>query len=90
MRNRNSIPPRWHLLPAEPSNSRSFRRWNTVVIVILGLLVLSVLLAAVGSTLESRGSAASKVSLPLTMVTQNCFSAASVGHPAGDSPARLA
>ncbi len=32
-----------------------------MVIVILGLLVLSVLLAAVGADLENKGSAASKV-----------------------------
>jgi hypothetical protein len=61
MRNQDPIPPRWHLLPAEPSNSQSLRRWNAVVIVILGLLVLSVLLAAVGADLENKGSAASKV-----------------------------
>ncbi len=60
MQNRNSIPTQWHLLPTEPGNSRSFRRWNAVVIVILGLLVLSVLLAAVGADLENKGSAASK------------------------------
>jgi len=61
MQNRNSVPRQWHLLPTEePGNDRSFRRWNAVVIVILGLLVLSVLLAAVGADLENKGSAASK------------------------------
>jgi hypothetical protein len=71
MRNRNSIPPQWHLLPTEPNDNKSLRRWNTVVIVILGLLVLSVLLAAVGADLENKGSAASKVPLICeTMVTK--------------------
>jgi hypothetical protein len=67
MRDQNP-PPQWHLLPSEPGNNRSLKRWNTVVIVILGLLVLSVVLAAVGAELENKGSAAKTVPLALEVM----------------------
>ncbi|HKV64368.1 MAG TPA: hypothetical protein VJO16_20850 [Candidatus Acidoferrum sp.] len=57
MGNPNGSPPAWRLVPADSTKRSDYRRWNAVIILSLGLLVLAVLLAAIGANLESKGAA---------------------------------
>jgi hypothetical protein len=58
MRSSYSSPPSWNLLPPEIRNQTSLRRWNTVIILILGFVVLGAFVAGVGSNLEHKATAA--------------------------------
>ena len=67
MKNTNSSPPRWNLIPTEPDPDaiRSFQRWNIVIISFLAFLFLGLFLAAMTTGLELTMSAASKVPLKI-------------------------
>jgi hypothetical protein len=54
--------PPWNFLPVNPASEQRFRRWNIVIITLLGLLVLGLLLTAVvpQSSPTSSSSAARK------------------------------
>jgi hypothetical protein len=39
--------PPWHFVPADPGAEVRFRRWNLVIIIWLGMLVLGLFLTAV-------------------------------------------
>jgi hypothetical protein len=56
MRNPNSAPGRWNLIPTEPGIHANFLRWNIIIISILAFLVLGAFVAGIGSLLESNGA----------------------------------
>ncbi|MGB7844179.1 MAG: DegQ family serine endoprotease [Candidatus Acidiferrum sp.] len=61
--NRNPLP--YFLIPVKASTEASFRRWNQVLIAILGMLVLGILLVAIVPPAGSTSSSASKVPLKI-------------------------
>lgn len=65
MRRSNPNPRPYLLVPVKTSTEASFRRWNQVLIIMLGLLVVGLLLIAFVPEAGSRSSAASKAPLKI-------------------------
>lgn len=65
MRRTNPSPRPYFLIPVKASTQASFRRWNQVLIALLGMLVAGLLLIAFVPEAGSRSSAASRVPLKI-------------------------
>jgi serine protease Do len=65
MRSTDSDPQSWHLIPVEPGNKASFRRWNVIIISFLAFVVLGIFVAGIPDGFELNLSAADKVPLKI-------------------------
>jgi serine protease Do len=65
MRRTNPDPRPYFLMPVKASTEASFRRWNKVIIVMLGMLVVGLLVVAFVPPAGSSSTAGSKVSLKI-------------------------
>jgi hypothetical protein len=49
-------PPPWNLISPDLDHKTRFQRWNLVIILILGFVVLGIYVATIGSELMNQGS----------------------------------